>query len=238
MTGALLTEKCCSEACCLPDGTCVDLPSNECLALDGTPQGCGTSCEDINCVDLQACCFENGDCEDFTPADCLAAGGIPQGAGTSCDDGLCELAPCPENQTCLSFPDMFSADISGFIISCLDHGGFTVSFDCVVPVERHFLPQLPCVWIMPESQDCGELDETCQARVRINTVQCFGDEWQINILMTCALQIPPFDVHGCVFNLSRPVVGNQSPAGLYSVFSHACGTCAGSEVTFGTIRIF
>ncbi|UCG58974.1 MAG: PASTA domain-containing protein, partial [Phycisphaerales bacterium] len=38
-----------SQACCLPDGTCRDLTTQECLAQGGIPQGQGTTCATTDC---------------------------------------------------------------------------------------------------------------------------------------------------------------------------------------------
>ena len=37
------------EACCLPDGSCVDVPNADCLAMGGFPQGAGTDCSLVEC---------------------------------------------------------------------------------------------------------------------------------------------------------------------------------------------
>lgn len=37
------------QACCLPDGTCVDLTAEQCKERGGTPQGVGTNCLGVDC---------------------------------------------------------------------------------------------------------------------------------------------------------------------------------------------
>ena len=37
------------EACCMPDGNCVDIEAGECLAIGGVPQGPGTECATCQC---------------------------------------------------------------------------------------------------------------------------------------------------------------------------------------------
>ena len=104
MTGVLLKDCCCdvTQACCLPDGSCVDLPPNECLIQGGTPQGKGTVCADpdIDCELAQACCFENGSCVDLPPAECKALGGAPQGKGTECITNVCGCIECDGANPC------------------------------------------------------------------------------------------------------------------------------------------
>lgn len=55
MSGSARKKCCCPEppkepqACCLDDGSCLDVPPSECVALGGTPQGKGTECIDGPC---------------------------------------------------------------------------------------------------------------------------------------------------------------------------------------------
>lgn len=92
------------QACCLPDGTCVDTLPSSCQQMGGTPQGVGTSCQNIVCPQpLQACCLSDGTCIDANEADCISQGGVPQGAGTNCNTAVC---PGPEK------PDLLITDIS------------------------------------------------------------------------------------------------------------------------------
>lgn len=73
-------------ACCLPNGSCVQVGSSDCADFGGTFQGEGTTCAQVSCPQPPvACCFETtGGCLNLTAQDCLAAGGVPAGAGTSC----------------------------------------------------------------------------------------------------------------------------------------------------------
>lgn len=80
----------CLEACCLPDSACQDLPSDDCLALDGAAQGWGSSCSAGTC---EACCRDYG-CAYHFPEKCLANGGTPQGLGSSCDTVDCTIQAC------------------------------------------------------------------------------------------------------------------------------------------------
>lgn len=50
---SLVRACCCDDekpqACCLPDGTCIDVLPSECLAMGGAPQGEGTTCATTTC---------------------------------------------------------------------------------------------------------------------------------------------------------------------------------------------
>ena len=88
-----------TEACCMPDGTCIDVDTQTCLQRGGTPQGPGTNCNTVLCPQpLQACCLPDGTCIDTTANDCRAKGGTPQGPGTNCNTVLC---PQPLEACCL-----------------------------------------------------------------------------------------------------------------------------------------
>jgi hypothetical protein len=88
-------ECCCEEldqACCLPDGTCIDTPAADCYLAGGIPQGEGTTCATTDCPDpdpTQACCFVDQSCQDLLPDVCLALGGDPMGEGTNCATTVC-----------------------------------------------------------------------------------------------------------------------------------------------------
>ncbi|MCC7388013.1 MAG: hypothetical protein IT431_04510 [Phycisphaerales bacterium] len=92
-------------ACCMPDGSCVQSTSGDCVASGGVYQGDGTSCGTVQCQELpQACCFEStGGCVNLTPTNCMAAGGVPGGVGTSCATYTCFAtgAACLPNGTCV-----------------------------------------------------------------------------------------------------------------------------------------
>ncbi len=79
------------EACCLPDGTCIDVPPNDCLNFGGTPMGPGTICAQTDCVfpDEQACCLPDGTCVVVPPTECIDRGGTPMPYPT-CDGVVCD----------------------------------------------------------------------------------------------------------------------------------------------------
>ena len=90
-----------TEACCLPDGQCADLPSTECLGRGGVPKGAGTSCSNTPCQ-TEACCIPYTEtCEDLLPEICTnMACGTSMGPGTSCATVSCPPVP---KSCCFSF---------------------------------------------------------------------------------------------------------------------------------------
>ena len=98
-------------ACCLPDGSCTDLPNDLpvdgeglCDILQGTWLGTGTSCKTSACLD-GACCFMEVECEPLlSQEDCESAGGVFLGELSTCENegNYCrdDLGAC-----CLDFQD-------------------------------------------------------------------------------------------------------------------------------------
>jgi hypothetical protein len=62
------------QACCLPDGVCLDnvLPQ-DCIAQGGMPQPVGETCAGF----AVACCLPDGSCADLDPLCCESLGGVP-----------------------------------------------------------------------------------------------------------------------------------------------------------------
>ncbi len=98
------------QACCLPDGSCMDtLPGNRlpgnCLTVGGLPQGSGTTCTTTECP--QACCHSDGSCTDEGPSACQAGAGEPAGPGTNCASTQCCVvlgaSGCSANFECCPF---------------------------------------------------------------------------------------------------------------------------------------
>ena len=112
------------EACCLPDGTCVDADALCCRnELGGIPAGAATLCAGLTV----ACCFDDGSCMDVDAACCEVLGGWPSpfgepiclgdGNGNGTDDA-CELVQ--EDQACC-LPDGSCVDVTHN--DCVDMGG-------------------------------------------------------------------------------------------------------------------
>ena len=81
-------------ACCLDNGSCLDLPSPlACLLADGQWMGEGTYCVEVQCIG--ACCLPDGSCLDSLSWNaCQDSGGKYQGHGTICDTIVCPI-PIP-----------------------------------------------------------------------------------------------------------------------------------------------
>lgn len=84
------------EGCCFPDGGCLYVPPDECVAMGGTPWGEGTDCDPNPCPQPPtegACCFPDGTCQVLTEERCIAAGGIQWIDGEDCDPNPCPPVP-------------------------------------------------------------------------------------------------------------------------------------------------
>lgn len=96
------------EACCLPNGNCVNIPTADCLAQGGTPQGAGSWCSGI----LVACCVPDGLggilCIMTDSICCDDIGGTPGFAPTCLGDlngnGIDDACEQAEPEACC-FPD-------------------------------------------------------------------------------------------------------------------------------------
>jgi hypothetical protein len=89
------------EACCLPDGGCVEVPAGNSVCVEllgGTLMGPGTDCVTAACDG--ACCLpEDGACiEGVGPATCGELGGLFAGLGTDCEPSPCVV---PRGACCL-----------------------------------------------------------------------------------------------------------------------------------------
>jgi len=86
-------------ACCLVDGTCVEVTEADCTAMNGTYNGDGTVCTGGSCPPASgACCLPDGTCVQVSEADCTAMGGSYNGDLTLCVDAMC---PQPTGSCCL-----------------------------------------------------------------------------------------------------------------------------------------
>ncbi len=81
-------------ACCLLDGTCVEVTEEDCAALGGTYNGDLTTCDQVDCIQPDgACCLPDGTCMDVTEEGCDLQGGVFQGDFTTCAGVACPQ-PC------------------------------------------------------------------------------------------------------------------------------------------------
>jgi hypothetical protein len=63
-------------ACCLPDGSCQVLATNQCSLQNGTYRGDNSVCAGQNCPMPGACCMPNGSCIQLASSLCPAQGGV------------------------------------------------------------------------------------------------------------------------------------------------------------------
>jgi hypothetical protein len=105
-----------TEACCFDDGSCVDLPPDDCITQGGSPQGPGSVCSTP-----EACCLADGSCIMADPLCCNWIGGIAQGPGTSCSANM-EACCLPDGSCIMADPlccqTMFGGIPQGAGTSC------------------------------------------------------------------------------------------------------------------------
>ncbi len=86
------------EACCLPDGTCVNTTFAACHAVGVNGEFIENSlCEGqtAGCLNVKACCLPNGDCAVLTDAGCTGVGGSrPASGATACGLSTCTTGAC------------------------------------------------------------------------------------------------------------------------------------------------
>lgn len=81
-------------ACCLVDGSCVEVTEEECDAMGGMFNGDGVTCMQVTCVQPDgACCLADGSCVELTEEECDDMGGMYNGDFSLCVDVTCEQ-PC------------------------------------------------------------------------------------------------------------------------------------------------
>ena len=79
-------------ACCLPDGSCLEVGPSDCYEFGGMWRGLGSTCQSVDCSSSArgACCLPDGTClDDLSYSGCADALGIWQGAGTTCASSDC-----------------------------------------------------------------------------------------------------------------------------------------------------
>ncbi len=83
-------------ACCLEDGTCMDVLNDEaCGWYSGISFHGSTSCSANPCGSPGACCFSDGSCSDVSNANqCTIMDGIEFNEGMNCSSGVCKEACC------------------------------------------------------------------------------------------------------------------------------------------------
>ncbi len=130
------------EACCMPDGTCIDTDPATCISQGGFPQGPFSSCATELC--LEACCSSDGTCSDMVSEICEAVGGFPRGPFSTCATGFCLEACCLPDESCNDLVPEICEAVGGF-----PRGAFS-SCDNQVCVEACCLPSGTCEDFVPE----------------------------------------------------------------------------------------
>ncbi|MBD3161692.1 MAG: hypothetical protein GF346_05495 [Candidatus Eisenbacteria bacterium] len=114
---ALYGEGVATEACCLPDGTCILVLVGTCDAHGGEGQGEGTLCDPNPCHDAAgACCFADGHCEILDRIACASYDG-----DWVAEDSVCDSNPCPQPRQACCFADGSCTDVP--VDACEDAGG-------------------------------------------------------------------------------------------------------------------
>jgi hypothetical protein len=104
-------------ACCLADGSCVEMTEDSCTSQGGAFHGDFSQCGSVSCPQPDgACCLADGSCVETTEEDCTAQLGAFHGdfsvcAATSCPqpDGAC----CFADGSCLDVPEEDCASQGG-----------------------------------------------------------------------------------------------------------------------------
>jgi hypothetical protein len=145
-------------ACCFPDGSCIVLDRDACIAQGGAYQGDATLCDPNPCPQPQgACCFVDGTCSVLTASACATAGGQYQGNFTDCDPN-----PCPQPQGACCFTDGSCVVLTRD--GCVGQGGaYQGNFTVCDPN--------PCP--QPEGACCF-VDGTCQVLTAAACAQASG----------------------------------------------------------------
>ncbi|MHC5002984.1 MAG: hypothetical protein ACYTJ0_07660, partial [Planctomycetota bacterium] len=125
-------------ACCLPDGTCQDIPAPDaqatCEEMDGVFRGEGSTCETLEaaCPKPGACCLPDGTCQDIPAPGAQFKceenfGGVFRGEGGTCAT-LEEQCPqpgacCLKDGSCVEVEAPSQAGMRTAEQRCLDMGG-------------------------------------------------------------------------------------------------------------------
>ena len=113
-----------TEACCLPDGTCIDATATDCMAKGGTPQGSGTNCNTVVCpgqmkpdlaitdmwVSLEGICYEITNIGQATAPKGHNTVLLLDGEAIAADPIDVELAPGDRLRRCFDY-EWFGSDV-------------------------------------------------------------------------------------------------------------------------------
>jgi len=152
-----------TEACCLPDNTCIDTDPDDCASQGGISMGSGTQC-----TGEEACCLQDGTCMELDPLCCVELGGTPQGVGNHC---TAVEACCLADGRCVNLDPL----------CCLTSQGTPQG-----PGTSCTMPEACC---MPDGT-CRDLDPLCCELIGgnpspIGAQSCLGDGNQNDVDDAC-----------------------------------------------------
>ncbi|UCE19286.1 MAG: thrombospondin type 3 repeat-containing protein, partial [Gemmatimonadota bacterium] len=163
------------EACCFPDGSCMQLDPLCCIGEGGAPQGPGTVC-----TGPTACCLPNGDCVMLDWLCCEELDGTPHPVGQTCSDD--EEACCLPDGSCVqrdplccigegTAPQGPGSQCSGMEACCLPDNTCVMADPLCCVNELGGVPQGP-QWGCLGMEACCLPDGTC---VMADAICCMND---------------------------------------------------------------
>jgi hypothetical protein len=198
-------------ACCLCDGTCVNVASEtDCVALGGKWQGPGSDCATIDCEPFGACCLPDGSCIDMvTKNECEGPlfAGIYQGDCLDCTQVDC----LPQTEACC-FCDGTCADL--LVSDCLNAGG---------------IPQGPgtfCATVTcPRVGACCLCDGQCIDNVTAAACQSNGGVWQGPCTDCATIDCEPFGACCLCDGTCIPNISQSACIAQGGKYQGDCTTC-------------
>ena len=101
---------CANEACCLPSGTCMEIPEVLCNDIDGASFS-GGACESTSCILLGSCCMEFGFCiDEVSESTCDDLAGDFIFSSCVSEDCFESGACCFESGTCIDVRNQFACE--------------------------------------------------------------------------------------------------------------------------------
>lgn len=150
----------CIGACCLPNGSCIDVNPLDCNAQNGEFHN-GADCTNPPCdPGGGACCLENGTCEQTeNEEECLALCGVFQGEGSDCEGTICLAsipgACCLGDDSCVHTQGECSCEQQG---GEFQGPGTNCAYEPCVEVGACCVPEGGCFFLTASecAAECGE----------------------------------------------------------------------------------
>ncbi|MEM7227548.1 MAG: SdrD B-like domain-containing protein [Planctomycetota bacterium] len=197
-------------ACCLPDGSCIEVTMDDCTLSGGTFAGPDSECAETNCPQPGACCLPDGTCRleiVIGGGPCAADGGVYQGDDTTCAESNCIGACCHADGTCTEVE----------LIVCMSRGGLYQGLNVSCAATS-----------CPQPGACCLPDGTCRQDPLINGVFCMfdGGTYQGNDTICATANCPAgaccFDDGSCLDDTSEPDC--LTAGGTWSGLGSTCAT--------------